>query len=36
MVKTAADRLARVKAKTVSDTLGHVAPSHRSRNFLPR
>ena len=36
MVKTVADRLAGVKAKTVSDTLGHVGLSHWSRNFLPR
>lgn len=28
VVKTVADRVAAVMAKTVSDTLGHVGPSH--------
>ena len=36
LVKTVADSAAGVMAKTVSDTLGHVGPSHLSRNLLTR
>ena len=35
-VKTVADRVAEVMAKTISDTLGHVGPSQWARNFVTR
>ena len=36
MVKTVHERVAGIMAKTVSDTLGHVGPSHWSRSLLTR